>query len=528
MVDKLKNIPAKILEWWNRFDSKRRMIIISSAAVVVITIAFLAFVLTRPQMVELIKCESTEQASQIKEVLDGNDIECSVSDDGLLIKVNNKDLSTANLLLGSSGYASSDYDLESVFSGGFSSTEADKTKRYKAYLESQIASDLESMDSIEEASVRLEIPVEDGTIITQHQESYASVTLSLKKDITEEQAAGIARFIASALGNKDTSSVTIIDSNAQLLFSGEDTDETGVSAATLASTATKKENEIKKKVRSVMLEVYENVTVAPSLAMDSSKSTITENEYTPTDGQDQGVLASEDYYNSISEGGNGGTPGTDSNDDTTYVIEDGVGTSSEVEEYSRIYRPNEKQTITEKGAGSVILKDSKISVVATKAVYYNEEELENNGSLDNMTFDEFIAQNREKVRTDVDDELYQLVSTATGIAQENITILAYDVPVFQEKTISGLPYSTIFTIVMAVLVLGLLGFVVFKGTRPIVVAEEQPELPVDMMLATAREELDDIDYNEKSEARMLIERFVDEKPEAVAQLLRNWLNQDWE
>ena len=41
------------------------------------------------------------------------------------------------------------------------------------------------------------------------------------------------------------------------------------------------------------------------------------------------------------------------------------------------------------------------------------------------------------------------------------------------------------------------------------------------------EELEDIGYTEKSEARILIEKFVDEKPEAVAQLLRNWLNEDW-
>ena len=40
--------------------------------------------------------------------------------------------------------------------------------------------------------------------------------------------------------------------------------------------------------------------------------------------------------------------------------------------------------------------------------------------------------------------------------------------------------------------------------------------------------MEDIAYSEKSEARLLIEKFVDEKPEAVASLLRNWLNEDWD
>ena len=32
---------------------------------------------------------------------------------------------------------------------------------------------------------------------------------------------------------------------------------------------------------------------------------------------------------------------------------------------------------------------------------------------------------------------------------------------------------------------------------------------------------------EKSETRKMIEKFVDENPEAVASLLRNWLSEDW-
>ena len=40
--------------------------------------------------------------------------------------------------------------------------------------------------------------------------------------------------------------------------------------------------------------------------------------------------------------------------------------------------------------------------------------------------------------------------------------------------------------------------------------------------------MEDIGYNEKSETRLLIEKFVDENPEAVAALLRNWLNEEWD
>ena len=42
------------------------------------------------------------------------------------------------------------------------------------------------------------------------------------------------------------------------------------------------------------------------------------------------------------------------------------------------------------------------------------------------------------------------------------------------------------------------------------------------------EELEDIGYTEKSETRILIEKFVEENPDAAALLLRNWLNEDWD
>ena len=37
----------------------------------------------------------------------------------------------------------------------------------------------------------------------------------------------------------------------------------------------------------------------------------------------------------------------------------------------------------------------------------------------------------------------------------------------------------------------------------------------------------EIELEDKSDTRIMIEKFVDENPEAVASLLRNWLNDDW-
>ena len=48
-----------------------------------------------------------------------------------------------------------------------------------------------------------------------------------------------------------------------------------------------------------------------------------------------------------------------------------------------------------------------------------------------------------------------------------------------------------------------------------------------LLQSTPEGELEDIEVETKSETRKQIERFVDENPEAVANLLGNWLTEAW-
>jgi flagellar M-ring protein FliF len=51
---------------------------------------------------------------------------------------------------------------------------------------------------------------------------------------------------------------------------------------------------------------------------------------------------------------------------------------------------------------------------------------------------------------------------------------------------------------------------------------------VEQLLESQPEEsLEDIEMDTGSETKKLIEKFVDENPEAAAVLLRNWLNEDY-
>lgn len=536
-MDRIRELLNRIKEWWDKFTTRQKTIIISAAVVVVIAIAVLVTVLTRKNYVVLVTCESAKEASEVTELLKANSMDYKTNPEGTQISILDKQESEANLLLGANNIPTQSYSIDNVTSGGFSTTESDKQKRYKVYLQNQISETLEANSSVKKAIVNLDIPEDDGTLIAQDKDSFCGVTLELEGELDEDNANALARVVATALGNESTANITIIDTEGNLLFSGEDQASLnggGTTANTQLSMKKKAEDVVRNEVRSVLLgtELYDNIEVASNLDLDFSVTKITDHDFTPAENQTQGVLSHENTYNSESTGGVAGVPGTASNGsdaDTTYVMQDYNTSSETVTEESRDYLPNEKITEQTIPPGLIKYDSSSISVAAKRLHVYKEEDVKAQGLLTDMTWDEFKAANEEQKKLDVDEDLYSVVQTATGIPQANISIVAYEVPVFIDKEGLGVDATDIIQIIIILIILGLLAFVILRSMRTEKPEEEEEEeLSVENLLqSTPTESLDDIELQEKSEARKMIEKFVDDNPEAAASLLRNWLQEDW-
>lgn len=128
----------------------------------------------------------------------------------------------------------------------------------------------------------------------------------------------------------------------------------------------------------------------------------------------------------------------------------------------------------------------------------------------------------------MDPDLYDVVANATGIDKSKITIMAYSENWFIDSDGLGVSATDVVQIILIFVILALLGFVVLRSMRGEKQEEEEEELSVENLLqSTPEESLDAIETETKSETRLIIEKFVDENPEAAANLLRNWLNEDW-
>ncbi|WP_026524289.1 flagellar basal-body MS-ring/collar protein FliF [Butyrivibrio sp. MB2005] len=546
MRERLLELRDRILEWFGRFTIRQKTLMAAAVAAVLLTVIILATVLNQPKYVPLVTAETTKQSAEIVELLDENNIDYRLSEDVLRFEVLDKQETTATLLLAQNDIQATSYSIENVTDSSFSTTESDKQKRYVKYLEDKLENEfIEEFDAIEKARVKLSIPVNDGTLLSKNEEASASIILRLKDPdaFNEDNAAYLAKAVSVALGNKTTDNIVIMDSESNMLFSGTEEASASGLASTQLTAKTKAEQAIRAEIKRVLsgTNLYNSVEVASNLVIDFSNKETTTHRYYPADDQTQGVLSHEDVYNAENVNGTGGIPGTDTNndDETTYMLQDNEQSSSTVSEESRDYLPNEEITNEKTPAGKINYEESSISVTAIRYVIYNQDDYkpEDHGDL---TWEEFKRQTGV-TPTEVSDDIINIVSKASGIDSTRISMTAYDQPEFFDSEAAALSFTDILQIILILLILGLLGFVIYRSIRirkeeiEIEEAEDEElpeELSVEELLESQPEEfvdeLAEISMDEGSETLRLIEKFIEENPEAAAILLRNWLKEDYD
>lgn len=543
MPEQVQNILNRLTEWWKKFNTKQKVLLTSLTAIVIIALGILAAVMTKPNYISLYDAANSKEASAIKELLDGEGGFDYKVTGTTHFDINAKQESEANMLLGRNNYATNGYnltqaDISKVVNGSFSTTEADKQKLYREYLETKLAEDLMAQDLIESATVSLDIADDDGTLISRMQESAASVSLRLNGPMNDSQAYGIARFVATQLGNNSTEKVTILDqSTSKILYSGADQDS---DLALLSSQFDEQERRaatIKSDIKDALAEsgLFSNVEVGLNLDMSFEDVEDTIHRYWHNDGMDNGEIGTQEIYSASGTGDVGGVPGTFANGDNTSYYTGGTDGEWSVSNQKTDYKLNEEVKTTVSKGGKVNRENCSAAVVAVRNIVYEEDVVKASGDLGDMSWDEYKAANGDNqlVENDESTAAYvSMIAKVVGCDESAVEFLCIEKPIFVDSAGNGRTVTDILQIALAVLIFALLGFVVFRSTRKQKETAAEPELSVEALLeSTAMESednLEDIGYAEKSDTRLLIEKFVDEKPDAAALLLRNWLNEDWE
>lgn len=538
MADKLKEIPGKALEWWNKFTSKQKTIIIAIAAVVVFTFVIIIYAFTKPQYTRLGTYENSSTSAKIVEILNDAGITHRETADALTIDVLSDQLAQANMAIASEGYVPDSFKYSDIVESGMSVTSADRENQYTVFRQRELENMFARTMPVKDVVVTLNRQSSSGRLTDTDSEDFAYIQVTVTDEFTSANATAMAKAAATALGNKTTANITIIDQDFNLLFAGGDEYSTMGIANNIQELQTQAEAMVTNQVKKVLLgtKQFNTAEVSSHLSVDFSNYNREVTEYYANEGYTNGMPSHQETFSSETDGGlSDGIPGTDSNGEnlTGYdYLGSGLGSSSQ-EEQIVDYQNNVSKTSTITPAGSIDYENSSISVALIKYREYYEANVEQQGLLEGISWEQFKEANKDDVKLEVDPDIIQMVANASGISSDRVVVVSYESPVFFDKegffqTVSG---TDILSIVMIILILALLAFVILRsmGVKKKAAAEEEQELSVEDMLQStpAEPEIDDIDVETKSETRKMVEKFVDENPEAAANLLRNWLNEDW-
>lgn len=531
MQERLKELPKKFLEYWNKWTSKQKTIVVSAVSGVILLIGILVFVLGRTKFVDLYTYQDTKTASQVVTLLQGNSITTKLASDNLTVKVDEKRYSEAIMAVATSDLAESSFGIQGLLDTSITTTNGERLLRQHLYTKEELLTAILIIDGVVDAQINYTPKDTTNRILTTSQETPASVMLVTNSEFKKKSAEMIATYVAFALGNTNTDLVKVVDQKGDILFNGPKSEEDEVDITDKIAVRQRFQDSYIEMVTSALLmNGFTEVNVAPYLDINFDRVKQMFTEYIPLEGEDRGVLT--EYRTTSSKGTNGigDIPGTDTNDENDYMlVNNGTGEyqNSTEEGY---YQPGVHITDTVYDTGTLSVQNSSIAVTAVRVITRTEEELELAGELENTTFEEYKLRHSDMVRRETDEALIEVIAMATGIPVQNIRLLTYDAYNFVPRQEVERSWSFYLQILLAVLLVAFLLFVVFRGMAPVEVTDLEPELSIETLLATTKENqsLEDVEFNEQSETRKMIEKFFDENPESVAQLLRNWLNSDWE
>ena len=538
MQETISKYKEKIVDKWNSVDKGVRIKAICVLIALIAALALTIYLAVRPKWVVIEGNADIQTIGVIQNAFDDAGISNKITRNGTSISVEEKDVNQAKLLIAEKNITKSGFTFEDALDAngnGIGLSESDKDQLYLRAYETEIAEQIKTIDGVDSAKVRLVLPDDTVFFEKENNEASAGITIFGSKEITKEQALTIARLVSMSVKGLSMSNIEIVDQNANSLYSGSSNDTSSYSSKEDIENQKKKEIELK--IRAALANLYDDVNIISNLKIDwnqRQQKTIT---YTPpvndmTVGVPK-IRTREDEE--VLNGTEGNAPGTDTNDVAApnYATGDETGSSYNGTKETNEYIYNQDEVVVDYKGGEVVPDQSSISIVVYNNREYDEALLRETGALDNVTWDEFKEQNSAVQNLDIDQALLNSIIVGTGI--ENVSIVGYEKPVFIDEVVEPLKIEQIVILAIIALLLVILAFGLIKKTHPYEVEEIEPELSVEDLLVSTKiedekeaERIADIDTNVESEYKKQIEKFISEKPDAVAQLLRNWLSDDWE
>lgn len=536
MKERFQGLMLAAQNRWNQLDKKQRLRFIVATVVLSITLIFSIYYVMRPSMVAVLKNEDAKLVGDAQQVLEEGGIATTVEDNASTLLVKEKDFQNATIVLSSSPVMEgTDFKFEDaaeLITVG--TTESVKDEALNQAKGDEIAASLKAFDGVVSAKVIPAIPKTTNYFLTDETPTTASVFLETNKEIDSEAAKAIAKYVSSSIVGLEMENVTIVDQNKNTLYDGQV--DSGINLTQTLKMEDAKETEAREAIVAQLEPMYDDIKVSANIVLNNDNTVIEDQTYSPVDVDNNTGIVTKDVRKKQSVEGTtvNGEPGVNSNDETadTYVLDTDSASSSKSDESATDYAVNSKKTTTTVSPGTVDQDKSSYAVALYDYQYFYETEAKKAGELDDMTWEDFKETKKAELM-DVPPETVQNINSALG--SQNVVVTGYTTPIFVDKVSTPLNVKDYTMFAVLALLFALLAFLIIKNTGVEEIEEIEPPLDIEDMLVTSqmeeelkREKKDELKIKRQSETRAQIDKFVDDQPETVANLLRTWLNEEWE
>lgn len=526
MPEGISKLLDRVKTFWKEMEKGQKTRVYIMAAILVLAVILTLVFTLKVNYVPLFETTEDVNMQPVVTYLTENNIKFKKGDNNQIF-VDSKVKKDIEFDLTTQGIVSPEVTFSDTWSKlSLTATEADKDQLWKNYLTNDLVYKLKKFENVENATIQYNKPEQTYWAQNDNPQDKGSayVMLKTKKALTPEQVDAASRVVAASLGIP-ADNITLVDQNLNPLNrNGNSTDLER--ASTQEEMRMQRQMELEGKIYDlfkigiVQHANFDSMSISanPVLDFDTLKSVST--KYTAPDEDGLGFIKDKETLSETIENGTpGNIPGTDTNPSTVPSYQTGDGTNSNYNKdqnvESRIF--NETNEEAEKAIGKLINDQSTMSIT----LWYGKNVQDANGLTP-----EYL------------DEVRSLANNATGIPKQNITVsiqklLPEQTPVVTLtdtllKLLDAYGFYAIMLVLLIVMVLVAMPRKKRETALQAAAAQVAATSAGPVEIEQQRDPIKDINVEEQSELKKQIEKFVMQNPDAVAQLLRNWIADDWD
>lgn len=508
MTNTLESIRHQLNHYWDSMEKRQKRNLFIIIGLIALAIIVVSLLMNQKDYIVLYSGLEEQEAAEIYTKLKELKAEPKMSGTSTILAPKDKE-AELRMQMTLEGYPKSGFNYDIYLKGSaFGQTDDEMQKRWIIQLQERLSQSIRFLDGVQDAVVTIAMPKTDSFVLKQDRAPVTASVIVLPKEgaqITPIHAKSIEQLVATSVPGLAGENISIIDNRMNVL--NVDTVTESELVSNQFELQQQLENKIKSEIKDLLEPVfgYGRVKIAVSARLNFDRRMKESITFEPVV-DDSGIIVSQELLKEkVNSTFADGITGEASNTTQYPELSGSENTSSQKDHKKINYEVNEVKEQIEEEQGK--LEELSIAVVI------------DNDELDLQTVNQVKELVATAMGTDMTRVAVQNWKFNTDLQDDLLETLKN-----RGQTPSGINTSTF--IIIAGCIIFLIVILVLMRKGKYTQSEQAISEIIEEVQAPQDIEMIDFEAGEQNKVKKQLEKFAAERPEAVAQLLRNWLSED--